>query len=314
VFLDFCIAINTILSLFYNCKSLFLKMKTLLFPTDFSENATHAIKYGYYLARQIKADIILCNAVVTVAEEPQAGLGAWPLEESDILLKYSLKELVKLKSSIEQSRNKSGFHPSIRYLNQSGILTEVVNHIIADEKVNLVVIGTHGSSGLTTLLLGNHSRSMIDNITSPLLLIAPAAKLLPVKKIAFATDFKNPEEDIIAISFLVALAKPLNAEILLTHIYEDQDKSTEFQKWIKQFVNELPARVHFSNIQYSMYKSNGAQSGLEWLCENGHIDILAMVHRPHNFIDSLFRGSQTQKTTGQISIPLLVFPAKAYLF
>jgi nucleotide-binding universal stress UspA family protein len=286
-------------------------MKTILFPTDFSENAIHAVRYGYYLARQIKADIILCNAVIIPAEAPQAGLVAWPMEESDVLLKDSTAGLVKLKSAIEQTRKKTGFQPAIRYLNQSGILTDVVNHIIADEKVDLVVIGTHGSSGLTTLLLGNHSRSMIDWVNSPLLLIPPAAKLSPVKKIAFATDFKNPEEDIKSIASLTALAKPLSAEILLTHIYEDEDKSPEFQQWIKRFVSELSDKVHFSNIQYTMYKSNnGAQSGLEWLCDNGQIDILAMVHRSHNFIDSLFRGSQTQKIAGQIPIPLLVFPAK----
>ena len=284
-------------------------MKTILFPTDFSENAKHAIRYGYYLSRQISADIILCNAVIIPAEAPQAGLVAWPLEESDTLLKDSTAELAKLKSSIEKSRNKSGFQPTIRYLNQSGILTDVVNQIIADEKVDLVIIGTHGSSGLTTLLLGNHSRSMIDGVNSPLLLIPPAAKLLPVKKIAFATDFKNPEEDIKSIAALAELAKPLNAEILLTHIYENEDKSPEFEQWIKQFVRELPAKVNFSKIKYTMYKSNGAQSGLEWLCDNGDIDILAMMHRSHTFIDSLFRGSQTQKIAGQIPIPLLVFPA-----
>jgi len=284
-------------------------MKTLLFPTDFSENAKHAIRYGYYLAKQIKAEIILCNAVIIPAEAPQAGLVAWPLEESDVLLKGSTEELVKLKSSIEKSRNKSGFQPSISYINESGVLTDVVNHIIEkNEKVDLVVIGTHGSSGMTTLLLGNHSRSMIDGVNRPLLLIPPAAKLSPVKKIAFATDFKNTEEDIKSIRTLITLAHPLNAEILLTHIFEEQDQSPEFQRWIKRFVSELPAKVHFSNIQYTMYKSNGAQSGLEWLCDNGQIDILAMVHRSHNFIDSLFRGSQTQKMAGQIPIPLLVFP------
>jgi nucleotide-binding universal stress UspA family protein len=284
-------------------------MKTFLFPTDFSENATHAIRYGYYLARQIKADILLCNAVIIPAESPQAGLVVWPLEESDLLLEDSTKELLKLKSSIEKSRDKTGFQPSIRYLNESGMLTDVVNQIIAKEKIDLVIIGTHGSSGLTTLLLGNHSRRMIDEVNSPLLLIPPAAKLSPVKKIAFATDFKNPEEDIQSITSLITLAKPLNAEILLTHIYEEEDQSPEFQQWIKRFVGELTAKVNFSNIQYTMYKSNGAQSGLEWLCENGQIDILAMVHRSHNFIDSLFRGSQTQKMAGQIPIPLLVFPA-----
>ena len=285
-------------------------MKTILFPTDFSENAKHAIRYGYYLSRQIKADIVLCNAVIIPAEAPQAGLVVWPMEESDTLLKDSTAELVKLKSFIEKSRNKSGFQPAIRFTNQSGILTDVVNQIIADEKIDLVIIGTHGSSGLTTLLLGNHSRSMIDGVNSPLLLIPPAAKLSPVKKIAFATDFKNPEGDIKSIAALADLAKPLNAEILLTHIYENADKSPEFEQWIKQFVRELPAKIDFSKIKYTMYKSNGAQSGLEWLCDNGDIDILAMMHRSHTFIDSLFRGSQTQKIAGQIPIPLLVFPEK----
>jgi nucleotide-binding universal stress UspA family protein len=285
-------------------------MKTILFPTDFSENAKHAIRYGYYLSRQIKADIVLCNAVIIPAEAPQAGLVVWPMEESDTLLKDSTAELVKLKSFIEKSRNKSGFQPAISYLNQSGILTDVVNQIIANEKIDLVIIGTHGSSGLTTLLLGNHSRSMIDGVNSPLLLIPPAAKLSPVKKIAFATDFKNPEEDIKSIAALADLAKPLNAEILLTHIYENADKSPEFEQWIKQFVLELPAKIDFSKIKYTMYKSNGAQSGLEWLCDNGDIDILAMMHRSHTFIDSLFRGSQTQKIAGQIPIALLVFPEK----
>jgi nucleotide-binding universal stress UspA family protein len=285
-------------------------MKTILFPTDFSENAKHAIRYGYYLSRQIKADIVLCNAVIIPAEAPQAGLVVWPMEESDTLLKDSTAELVKLKSFIEKSRNKSGFQPAISYLNQSGILTDVVNQIIANEKIDLVIIGTHGSSGLTTLLLGNHSRSMIDGVNSPLLLIPPAAKLSPVKKIAFATDFKNPEEDIKSIAALADLAKPLNAEILLTHIYENADKSPEFEQWIKQFVRELPAKIDFSKIKYTMYKSNGAQSGLEWLCDNGDIDILAMMHRSHTFIDSLFRGSQTQKIAGQIPIALLVFPEK----
>jgi len=285
-------------------------METILFPTDFSENAKHAIRYGYYLSRQIKADIVLCNAVIIPAEAPQAGLVVWPMEESDTLLKDSTAELVKLKSFIEKSRNKSGFQPAIRFTNQSGILTDVVNQIIAHEKIDLVIIGTHGSSGLTTLLLGNHSRSMIDGVNSPLLLIPPAAKLSPVKKIAFATDFKNPEEDIKSIAALAELAKPLNAEILLTHIYENEDKSPEFEQWIKQFVRELPAKIDFSKIRYTMYKSNGAQSGLEWLCDNGDIDILAMMHRSHTFIDSVFRGSQTQKIAGQIPIPLLVFPEK----
>ena len=285
-------------------------MKTILFPTDFSENAIHAVKYGYWLSKQIKADIILCNAVIIPAEAPHAGLVVWPMEESAILLKNSIAELVKLKKSVEKTQEKSSFRPAVKYINQAGTVTDVVNEIIAHENIDLVIIGTHGSSGLSTLLLGNHSRSMIDSVTRPLLLIPPAAKLLPVKKIAFATDFKEPEEDVLSISMLVELAIPLHAEIILTHIYEDESKKPEFQQWIKHFMKELIVKIHFSNVHYALYKSNGAQSGLEWLCDNKQIDMLAMVHRSHNFIDSLFRGSQTQKIAGQIPIPLWVFPPK----
>jgi hypothetical protein len=55
-------------------------MKTILFPTDFSENAKHAIRYGYYLSRQIKADIVLCNAVIIPAEATAGrpgGMAGW---------------------------------------------------------------------------------------------------------------------------------------------------------------------------------------------------------------------------------------------
>ena len=294
---------------YYKKTADFQKMKTLLFPTDFSENATYAIRYGYYLAREIKADIFLCNDFLLPAEVTPGGMLGWPEDEFDTLLKNSTNELVKLKLSIEKSRTKTGFQPSISYLNESGYLTDVVNHIVSTKKIDLVVIGTHGSSGLTTLLLGDHSRRLIDGVKSPLLLVPPAARLSPVKKIAFASDFKTPEEDIKSIATLTELAKPLNAKILLTHIYETADQSTEFEKWIKHFVRELPARVNFSNITYKMYKSKGQQRGLEWLCMSGEIDILAMMHRSHTFIDSLFRGSQTQKIAGHIPIPLLVFPA-----
>ncbi len=285
-------------------------MKTLLFSTDFSENATHAIRYGYYLASEIKANILLFNDVLVPTEATYSGLLGWPVDEFDIILKDSTKELIKLKTLLEKGGQTTGFHPAVNYLNQSGILTDIINNIIADKKVDLVVIGTHGGGELSTLLLGNHSRNLIDGISGPLLLIPPAAKLFQIKKIAFASDFTDPEEDIKSIALLTGLANPLKAEILLKHIYEGEDQLPEFEKRINQFINDLAVKVSFSKIKYTLYKSNGAQSGLEWLCENGDIDILAMMHRSHTFIDSLFRGSQTQKIAGQIPIPLLVFPCK----
>jgi len=285
-------------------------MKRFLFPTDFSANAMHAATYGYNLARQAKAHIILCNAIIVPAEMPQAGMVAWPMEESDILLQDSNTELKRIKYQLETSSEGDGYKPAISYLNGSGTVIDLVNHMVDSQEIDLVIIGTHGSSGLSTLLLGNHSRQMIDVVASPLLLVPPAAPIKQVKKIAFATDFTNPVEDLKCIYRLIALARPLNADILLTHIHDEKAQTAEFERWVKEFITDLSNKADYPHIYYRTVKSGHTTSGLDWLCEHGQIDMLAMVHRTHNFFDSLFRGSQTQKMAGHIPVPLLVFPQK----
>jgi len=286
-------------------------MKTILIPTDFSDNTAHALKYGYLIARQIKANILLCNAVIIPAEMPQAGFVVWPMEESDTLLKDSDDELLKLKASLERTENHSGFKPAVSCVNETGLVTDVVNQITQKEQIDLVVIGTHRSDGLSTFLLGDHSRSLIDGINKPLLLVPPGAHIGAVKKIAFATDFKTPDDDLTCIYALIALVRPLNADILLTHIYTDEHQSTEFTHRVKQFMRDLSDKADYPHIYYHVIKDQSIQIGLNWLCENEQIDIMAMVHRSHTFIDSLFRESQTQKTARQLPIPLLVFPGNS---
>ncbi|HAL83053.1 MAG TPA: hypothetical protein DCO83_13125 [Mucilaginibacter sp.] len=283
-------------------------MKILLIPTDFSANSKHAAEYGYRLAKKMKTAVVLCNAVIIPAEIPQAGFVAWPMEEYDVLMNDSTDELKKLKAWLEQGSK--GFKPAVTCFNEVGATTDVVNDIIAKNKIDLVVMGTHVAGGLSGFLLGNHSRIMIDGVSKPLLLVPGQAPDTQVKKIAFATDFKHPDKDLDSIYDLVPLAKSLGADILLTHVYDEKKQSPEFQKWVKQFLTELSDKSNYDQIYYRLVKNNQTENGLDWLCANGQIDMLAMVHRPHNFFDNLLNGSHTQKMAAHISIPLLVFPEK----
>ncbi|SDS71131.1 Nucleotide-binding universal stress protein, UspA family [Mucilaginibacter mallensis] len=278
-------------------------MKKFLFPTDFSANAKHALNYGYSLAKQVKANMIICNAIIEPAEIPQSGLVSWPMEESDLLQADSNRELKLLKEQMESREETISFNPSITCISEAGTVTDMINRVGHQNDVGLVIIGTHGSSGLSTLLLGDHSREIIDEINKPLLLVPPAAKIKQVKKIAFATDFKDPVKDMECIHAFITLARPLNAEILITNIFDEEEHAAEW------FMNELANKANYPHIYYRVVKAYHPVSGLDWLCEHGDIDMLAMVHRSHNFIDSLFRGSQTQKMANHIVIPLLVFPA-----
>ncbi len=282
-------------------------MKKLLISTDFSENAAHAAAYGYALAKQIKANVMLCNAFVVPAEIPQAGVIVWPMEEYDTIIKASADELKELKARLE-SQYHSGYMPTISLVNEMGGLIDVVDDIIDNHNIDLIVMGTHGNSGLSTIMLGNHSKKMINKSIKPLLLVPVTAAIKPVKKIAYATDFKNPESDLIAIYKLIPFAKQLNAEILLTHVINETHQSPTFKKWLDNVLTELSNKADYPNIYYRLIKNQEPERGLNWLCEHGQVDVLAMLHHEHSFLDNLLNGSYTQKVAGHISIPLLVFP------
>jgi len=234
---------------------------------------------------------------------PQAGFVGWPMEESERMLLDSKHELKLLKKHLEDKEQTISFNPTVTYENQAGTVVDMVNQLAKQHDIGLVIIGVHSNGSFSTFLLGNHSHELIDEVNRPVLLIPPTAKIKPVKKIAFATDFQDPAYDLDCIMNLITLARPLNAEILVTNIFNDDEHNHEF------FMKELTARANYPLLYYRMVKACTPEAGLDWLCEHGQIDILAMVHRDHDFIDSLFRGSLTQKMANHIPIPLLVFPA-----
>jgi nucleotide-binding universal stress UspA family protein len=283
-------------------------MKKLLFLTDFSAHAKHAAEYGYTLAKQIKANVILCNVFTIPAETPHSTMLVWPMDEAETVEESSIDELKKLKKHLIKDQD-DDFEPIVHIMTEAGLLTDRVNDVIDGNHIDMVIMGTHGSSGLSTFLLGNHARNMIDATTKPLLLVPHTAKQKPVKKIAYASDFTNKKEDLAAIYSLIDFAKGLNAEILVIHIQDERKPSAAFKKWLDELLIELSNKANYHNIYYRVEEKPNTQYGLDWFCEHGQIDMLAMLHRPKDFLSNLISGSQTQKIANHIEIPLLVIPA-----
>jgi nucleotide-binding universal stress UspA family protein len=283
-------------------------MKKLLIATDFSATAKHAAEYGYLLAKQLKAGVFLCNTITVPAEVPMAGMAAWPQGESDTLLEDSTEELQRLKAHLEQTDHTDTFRPPVDYLNDAGTVRGIVNESTFKQRVDMIIAGTHQPDVVGTFLLGNHTHDLIESSIKPLLIIPNTASFKPIKKIAFATDLENPENDLEELYELITFAAMLNAEILLTHIHNTNDHPMRFEKGIEKFLVEISNKANYSKIYYRIVNEDKIEPGLDWLCANGDIDMLAMVHKKHDFLDSILKGSHTKKMADHISIPLLVYP------
>lgn len=280
-------------------------MKTILVPTDFSDNATHAAEYAYNLAKHLKAKMILCNAFMVPAAMPEAGMVIWPMDDYEHIMDDSIQELKKLAARLAGEDLRDEVKPKITCVNEMGDFNTILKGF-ENKDIDIIVMGTHGS-GLSKVLLGNHAKGAIDYVSKPLLLIPPKVAIKPIKKIAFATDFKHPEEDLKFVYELIPVARMLDAEILITHVVKDKEPASGFKELIEPFLNELSNKSNYPHIYYRICEGARATDGLNWLCEFGHIDILAMVHHSHSFLHGLLNGSATQKMASRIEIPLLVF-------
>jgi len=282
-------------------------MKNILVLTDFSPEANHAAAYAYSLAVELKANLTLCNAITVPAETPLAGFVSWPMQQSGDLIKESDHDLEKLRSHLDKSGNELTGSPKISVTNQSGSLKDVAENVLFDQFIDLTVMGAHGAGGISEFILGSQSRYMIDNFNAPIMLVPISAKIKPIKKIVFATDFHFTQSNKEFILQLVPLAKSFGAEIFISHIHSSNKESEGFDEMVKAFMFEICSEFKTPRISYRSMESFSTKNGLEVLMSDGQMDMLVMVHREKCFLSDLLIGSMTRRRAAAMKFPLLVF-------
>ena len=146
-----------------------IKLDRILVPTDLSEFSKHALRYGCEFANRFNAELHLINIVQdVVAMVPEPGM-AFPapgeyLQELQQASSQALAELpdptlLRGASVVRHVRVGTPFLEIVRYAKETGI--------------DLIVIGTHGRSGLAHVLLGSTAEKVVRKSPCPVLTVRP---------------------------------------------------------------------------------------------------------------------------------------------
>jgi nucleotide-binding universal stress UspA family protein len=292
-------------------------MKPLLVPVDFSRPANNAARYALQLGKKMKSNLFLCHAYPVHAEQVEAEGIAWALYEGSTQQDVSDKKLEKLATELkikdEDRSNPASFHPAIFYGAVGGNTIEVIRELSADHKIGMIVLGSSGTGAVSKFFTGSVARSVIDTAGYPALLVPAHAYFKEIRKIAFATNLDHAE--IPAIHSLSNFARQFGAEVVLTYISGKQHNDPELDKQATAFQEEVARRIPYEQIVYRHVQHTDIDEGLNWLADEGNIDLLAMVHRNRGLLSGIFSGSHTRKLAARDRLPLLVFPAAgAYTF
>lgn len=148
-----------------------MQIKTILFPTDFSQGARAAMDYAISLAQDYKAKLILLYVIQDIS------IAEWYIPSS-----ISAADLV-------EDMQKSADREMERWASETGAKATSVEKMVVrgvpfveiirtakEKNADLIVIGTHGRTGIDHMLFGSTAEKVVRKAPCPVLTVRMAGK------------------------------------------------------------------------------------------------------------------------------------------
>lgn len=208
----------------------FVSVKNVLFATDFSATSDAALPYAAAICRRFGASLVAVHV----------------LSEASLLMMTGGVDYVSMGTIYEDAINEAKERldhicdrlegiPHRSYV-RHGQVWKTLESIIHENEIDLIVLGTHGRTGLGKLLLGSVAEDILRHAACPVLTVGPkvsghaklpasaeghdlAAFELEIRQIVCATNFgKNSE---VIVNAATSLADEFRARLTVLHVIED---------------------------------------------------------------------------------------------
>ncbi len=146
-----------------------IAIKKILFPTDLSDAAAEAQLYACALAEQFGAELHILSVMQDIAMVSPDPNMPWVIPASSLEeIRTSLETSLKAIPDPEWSAGKTVY----RVLRTGTPFLEIVRYA-AEQDIDVIVVGTHGRSGLTHMLLGSTAERIVRKAPCPVLTVHP---------------------------------------------------------------------------------------------------------------------------------------------
>lgn len=269
----------------------------ILVPVDFSPASINALDTVIALARQHDATILLLNVVET---NILSGLpGDAYLSEITVraLIGKSENELQFLQNSIT-----SRFMLPCEAITTTGFLSSSINKISADNKIDMIIMGTHGTLGFKDLFIGSNAYNVVKNSVCPVLTVPLQSKwqsfkniLFPVRAIPAALEKYD---------FVRKIIRKDNATVKILGLATDYERDGDV---LKELASRMNDKLRDDKVKASTYFKVGRNMAEEvikmaTIMKTHLIVITASVDTS---VKEFFAGNYTQHIINHAPFPVL---------
>lgn len=279
-------------------------MKKILAPTDFSENATNAIRYARKLFAKEKCVIYLLNTFTPAAYNIGTMVDSYSaLRLQEIVKEDSEKKLEKLESSLKEEFDNPN-HRFVRIASFNLLILEIMD-IVKKEDIDLIVMGTKGATGTKEVFIGTHTTYTIKKVKCPVIAVPSGFTFDPPKEILFPTDYRLSKTNK-HLWLVKELCDHHNSRLNILNAYHGEPLSGE-QMEIKEFLDTyFKGNSHLFHIS----ENDDIIEAIENFQVKHKINFLIMIHNKHSFFENMLFRPVINQIAYHTNIPFLVIPSE----
>lgn len=282
----------------------FVSLKNVLFATDFSPTSEAALPYAAAICRHFRSTLHMMHVLSDASLLMMAGGVDYVSMGTlcDDAQREATQRLERISGRLEGVRHRS----HVCHGQVWGNLAEST----AQQQIDLIVLGTHGRTGLGKLLLGSVAENILRHAACPVLTVGPRvsghAKLLPIpelghdiappelelRQILCATNFGSNSR--MVANAAVSLAQEFRSRLTILHVIEDY----------RQLSRKLgPMEEGIRQLQELVAPETRLQYAPEFLLEFGAAPERILKVAAERETDMIFLGARSSAETEASHFP-----------
>ena len=183
-----------------------------------------------------------------------------------------------------------------------GFLTDHIKSQVKEKKIDLIIMGTKGSTGLKSVSIGSNTGDIITKVPCTVLAVPEHAVYSRIKEIGFPSDFqlKYDHKILETLKDILLLKK---SALRLLYVSLKNEKLSPIQENNKRILME-----HYKDIECSFHFVTGKKidDSIQCFTESRNLDMLVMVAKNLNFLERILFRPTVEKISYHTKVPFLV--------
>ncbi|MGC6431049.1 MAG: universal stress protein [Jejuia sp.] len=275
-------------------------MKKIIVPIDFSNHSEYALKTAAKLAKSYNAEVLALHM----------------LEMSDIMLSASdglqNQKAVFFFKLAEQKFEQFLKKPYLQDIKVTPIVKHYkvfheVNDVAMEHGADLIIMGSHGATGLKEYFVGSNTERVVRNSDIPVLVVKRELASINFDVVAFACDFS--EEAITPYLKARTMFQAMGAKIYLVHVNLPNDHFKSSLQIEQNVVN------FFTKAEGNLDKMDDVCYVCDYTVEDGLLncankigaDLIAIPTHGRKGLAHFFEGSIGEDVANHATLPVMTF-------